>query len=89
MFDKNEVECKRTFFYFEISYELKVIKERERVCMINNRIYTRDKTYIFSIRLKERIDWEINSKSENKNKFNLDLDKRLVWVLPLDNRDEK
>ena len=43
----------------------------------------------FGVHLKERIDWEINSKSGNENKFNSDLDKRLVWVLPLDDRDEK
>ena len=65
------------------------IKERERVCMINNRICTRDRIYIFSVCLKERIDSETNSKSRNENKFNSDLDKRLVWVLPLDDRDEK
>ena len=46
IFEENEVEWKRTVFCFEISYELKVIKERERVGMINDRIYTRDRIYI-------------------------------------------
>ena len=46
IFEENEVEWKRTIFYFEIGYELKVIKERERVGMINDRICTRDRIYI-------------------------------------------
>jgi hypothetical protein len=49
VFEENEVECKRTFFCFEIGYELKVIKERERVYMIKERVCTRDRIHIFGV----------------------------------------